>query len=619
MAAPAGHQNASLYVGDIHPEATEAMLFDVFKEVGPVLSIRVCRDNITRRSLGYAYVNFQNPADAERALETLNYRTLRDRPIRLMWSHRDPSVRKSGSGNVFIKNLHPDIDHQTLYDTFSQFGNILSCKVSTDPRTGESRGYGFVHFESEESAKAAIEKVDKMLLKGQQVYVAKFVRRTQRVAQSQAEFSNCYIKNLKTDCSEEALRKELEKCGEIASLAVRKDNRDRVFAFCNFREHEQALKACEELNGKQIDEICNEGEPLFCSRAQKRAERQAELRHRFHQSKVQRSTEGMGQNLYVKNLDDNITDAQLREAFERFGEITSARVMMHERDPPQSKGFGFVCFKDLESANKAIAEMNGAVLGTKPLYVNVAQRKEVRRATLELQYSARMGGARGMPQPGLQQGMQPPLGYAMGPYGQPGPYGNPFSAPPQQLYGMAGQGRGMGGMGGPKWAQQGPGLPFAANPMAPMMRPVPQPRRNLGRGAGLPGAGAGRGMPGRGGPRGVGVPQGMAFNPQARNQANFPGHTPGAAGTPQHNLLGDGQEQLTPQMLAEMSAEQQKNFLGERLFARIHESQPEYAAKITGMILEMDIAEQLNLLESPDHLQAKVQEALDVLKEGTTH
>ena len=106
MATPAvPAPTASLYVGDLDHSVSEAQLYELFSTVGPIVSIRVCRDVITRRSLGYAYVNFQLPADAGRSLELLNHSTLNGSIIRIAYSQRDPSVRKSGAGNVFIKNL----------------------------------------------------------------------------------------------------------------------------------------------------------------------------------------------------------------------------------------------------------------------------------------------------------------------------------------------------------------------------------------------------------------------------------------------------------------------------------------------------------------------------------
>ena len=99
----------------------------------------------------------------------------------------------------------------------------------------------------------------------------------------------------------------------------------------------------------------------------------------------------LGVNLYVKNLDDTIDDERLRLEFTPFGTITSARVMYEEG---RSRGFGFVCFTNPEEATKAVTEMNGRIIVSKPLYVALAQRKEDRKQHLASQYMQRVTGMR---------------------------------------------------------------------------------------------------------------------------------------------------------------------------------------------------------------------------------
>merc|ERR1712156_1419504 len=402
----ASYPMASLYVGDLAKDVTEAMLFEKFSSAGPVLSIRVCRDMISRMSLGYAYVNFQQPADAERALDTMNFDVLKGKPIRIMWSQRDPSLRRSGVGNVFIKNLDKTIDNKAMYDTFSAFGNILSCKVAQDMSNGESKDYGFVHFETEEAALNAIQKVNGMLLNGKKVYVGRFVPRKDRemeLGEKARKFTNVYVKNINDEYDEAKLNEMFQKYGKISSVKVMKseDGKSKGFGFVSFESPEEAMIACDELNGQDLD-----GKTVYVGRAQKKAERQAELKKKFEALKMERLNRYQGVNLYVKNLDDTIDDDKLRQEFAPFGTITSAKVMSEEG---RSKGFGFVCSSSPEEATKAVTEMNGRIIVSKPLYVALAQRKEDRKAHLASQYMQRVTGMR-MQQMG-QQMAYPQQGY----------------------------------------------------------------------------------------------------------------------------------------------------------------------------------------------------------------
>jgi len=83
----------------------------------------------------------------------------------------------------------------------------------------------------------------------------------------------------------------------------------------------------------------------------------------------------MSKKLFVGGLSWGTTDATLRTAFEQFGEVTEARVIM-DRETGRSRGFGFVTFSDNEAGTQAVAKMDGANLDGRTVRVNEAQDRE---------------------------------------------------------------------------------------------------------------------------------------------------------------------------------------------------------------------------------------------------
>ncbi|GFZ02401.1 poly(A) binding protein 7 [Actinidia rufa] len=612
---------ASLYVGDLHHGVTDGQLFDHFAEYKSLASVRICRDFSTGRSLCYGYVNFISAQDAIHAIEVKNHSVLYGKVIRVMWSHRDPDARRSGIGNVFVKNLGESIDNEKLQEMFQKFGNILSSKVARFD-DGRSKRYGFVQFDSEESANAAIEQLNGFSIGGRNIYVGKFVKRSDRPLPSpDTKYTNLYVKNLALDVTEEVLKEKFSEFGKVLSLVISKDDHgaSKGFGFVNFDNPDDARRATEVMNGLHLG-----SKVLYVSRAQKKAEREQILRRQFEEKRKEQIMKYQGSNVYVKNIDDNVTDDELREHFNQCGTITSAKLMRDEKGI--SKGFGFVCFSAPEEANKALNTFHGFMFHGKPLYVSIAQRKEERQAKLQLQYvrlAAELAGSST-----IIPGGYSPLYYTS-------PHGVFSPIPPRP--GMMYQPLGLR----PGWRANGfvpptrPGFRPSSLPVVSIQIPnTPrQHRQNRGRMSGM----NGHMLPQGGGHTVSYVPvphvqqpsQSVTAGKDSNNQqrAGQARYVPngrvhemnrGVSSTVSGTVVSatEGSEMLS--RLAAAHPEQQKQILGERLYPLVEKHKPEFTAKITGMLLEMDNSELLLLLESPESLAAKVEEAVQVLNLSKT-
>lgn len=101
-------------------------------------------------------------------------------------------------------------------------------------------------------------------------------------------------------------------------------------------------------------------------------------------------------NIYVGNLSPKTTEAELRQAFEAFGEVDTAKIIK-DNITGRSRGFGFVEMPNLEQAQSAIAGMNGKDLDGSALTVNEAKPRESRGGGGRSFGGGRPGGGGGRP------------------------------------------------------------------------------------------------------------------------------------------------------------------------------------------------------------------------------
>lgn len=151
------NQEATVFVGGLDENVTDELLWELMIQAGPVKHVYIPRDRITRQAQGYGFCEFRTEEDAQYAVKILNMVKMFGKPIKVQPSSEHKRNLDVGA-NIFVGNLDPDVDEKLLHDTFNAFGVIIETPhIMRELETGNSKGYGFVKFNSFEASDSAIE------------------------------------------------------------------------------------------------------------------------------------------------------------------------------------------------------------------------------------------------------------------------------------------------------------------------------------------------------------------------------------------------------------------------------------------------------------------------------
>ncbi|XP_024942974.1 ELAV-like protein 1 isoform X11 [Cephus cinctus] len=308
----------NLIVNYLPQTMTQEEIRSLFSSIGEVESCKLIRDKVTddagRQSLGYGFVNYHRPEDAEKAINTLNGLRLQNKTIKV--SYARPSSEAIKGANLYVSGLPKNMTQQDLENLFSPYGRIITSRILCDNITGLSKGVGFIRFDQRVEAERAIQELNGTIPKGSSEPIT-------------VKFANNPSNNNKAIPPLAAY---------LAPQATRRFGGPIHHPTGRFRYSPLAgdLLANSMLPGNAMN--------------------------------------GSGWCIFVYNLAPETEENVLWQLFGPFGAVQSVKVI-RDLQTNKCKGFGFVTMTNYEEAVVAIQSLNGYTLGNRVLQVSFKTNK----------------------------------------------------------------------------------------------------------------------------------------------------------------------------------------------------------------------------------------------------
>ncbi|KAG2222515.1 hypothetical protein INT45_012829 [Circinella minor] len=298
-------------MGELEPWMDEQYIRQLWFNLNEKVLVKVIRDKLTGASAGYAFVDFGSAVNAQRALNTFNGSLIPNthKQFKLNWASGggliDRREDRQPEYSIFVGDLSPECTELNLLSAFqANYRSCKSAKIMTDPRTGLTRGYGFVRFIDQSDQQRALIEMQGFIIGSRPIRVS--------VATPKNRLHNTTNNQPQTTTSSTSVTP-----AAIASPTLRSPLQQSMVV--NPQQPQQQQATSPSLASTLLSDPSNT-------------------------------------TVFVGGLSAPIREDELRQYFSPFGEIMQVKI-------PPGKGCGFVQYAMRHSAELAIHQMNGYQIG----------------------------------------------------------------------------------------------------------------------------------------------------------------------------------------------------------------------------------------------------------------